>query len=329
MSLTSTAQMIEEIVVTDMSDAHDHDHEHKKEDEHVEVLEAPIEHVVFYAEEPPQELVEQMHDPILHGFNGDGSEMLSTTEPGEVIIDIADLPGVEALDPALEDLLEVSDEPGPDENDAKKSKKPEKWDWEAHGAEGFLAWVKTRISEVPAHSGYDTAGIERAISYLDRLDNEISKAMRLDLDGELDANKIEDLRKKIEDGVDRLNARHDKVNRKSKGKKKKKSTAEGQADLIKQAGTTRIDGIVITVPLLISRIARVCVNGNISAGHDIEDLFVRQAEHYKLDLREKAELMQLLADMGYPLRQDRGFDADEDVDMASSDNFDWAANYNA
>jgi hypothetical protein len=312
-----------------MSDAHDHAHKDKKE-EVTGLLEAPIDHVVFYAEEPPQELVEQMHDPILHGFNGDGSEMLSTTEPGEVVIDIADLPGVEALDPELEDLLEVSDEPSPDENDAKKSKKPEKWDWEAHGAEGFLAWVKTRISEVPKHSGYDTAGIERAISYLDRLDNEISKAMRLDLDGELDANKIEVLRKNIEEGVDRLNARHDKVNRKAKGKKKKKSTAESQdGDLVKQAGTTRIDGIVITVPLLISRIARVCVNGNISAGHDIEDLFIRQAEHYKLDIREKAELMQLLADMGYPLRQDRGFDADEDVDSTSSDNFDWAANYNA
>jgi hypothetical protein len=53
----------------------------------------------------------------------------------------------------------------------------------------------------------------------------------------------------------------------------------------------------------------------------------RQVSKYKLNDREQAQVMQLLADMGYPLRQDRGYLADEDVDTTSSDNFDWAANY--
>lgn len=67
----------------------------------------------------------------------------------------------------------------------------------------------------------------------------------------------------------------------------------------------------------------------VSAGHDIEDLFSRQVKKYKLNDREQAETMQLLADMGYPLRQDRGFLLDEDVDTRSSDNFDWSASYKA
>ena len=37
--------------------------------------------------------------------------------------------------------------------------------------------------------------------------------------------------------------------------------------------------------------------------------------------------MQYLADSGLPLREDRGYDYDEEVDVSSSDNFDWMANY--
>jgi transposase len=161
---------------------------------------------------------------------------------------------------------------------------------------------------------------------LERLDNEISKAMRLDLDGELDANKIESVRATIDDGLSRLHERLDKVKKKSKSRRKKK--AEFSPEMIKSAQKiTGVQGVFVTVDLLTSRIARVCINGMVSAGHDIEDLYKRQVSKYKLNDREQAQVMQLLADMGYPLRQDRGYLADEDVDTTSSDNFDWAANY--
>jgi hypothetical protein len=65
----------------------------------------------------------------------------------------------------------------------------------------------------------------------------------------------------------------------------------------------------------------------VSAGHDIEDLYSRQVKFYKLNDREQAEVMQLLADMGYAVKQDRGFMPDQDVEIESSDNMDWAANY--
>lgn len=252
---------------------------------------------------------------------------------GEIEIIIGDLPGaphgthdpepleVSEHDKKDDDKLEVTDE-----NDAKKSKKPEKWDWESKGPSGFVAWIKSRIDDVPKHSGQDSAGLERAISYMEKLDNEISKAMRLDLDGALDANKIEAVRSQIDEGLSRLHDRLDKVKVHSKSRRKKKSDSD--YSLVKEAQKiTGVQGIYVTVPLLISRVARVCINGMVSAGHDIEDIYGKQVKKYKLNEREQAETMQLLADMGYPLRQDRGYLADEDVDFASSDNMDWAANY--
>lgn len=260
-------------------------------------------------------------------------ESLEVGEPGEVEIVIEDLPGaphgthdpepleVSEHDKHDEDKLEVTDE-----NDSKKSKKPEKWDWESKGPTGFVAWIKGRIEDVPKHSGYDSAGLERAVAYMERLDNEISKAMRLDLDGALDANKIEAVRSQIDEGLSRLHDRLDKVKKHSKSRRKKK--ADVDSALIKEAQKiTGVQGIYVTVPLLISRVARVCINGMVSAGHDIEDIYGKQVKKYKLNEREQAETMQLLADMGYPLRQDRGYMPDEDVDFASSDNMDWAANY--
>ena len=261
-----------------------------------------------------------------------GLDFDEVTEPGEIEIVIDQLPGAppgtsdpEPLEVSEhdkdEDKLEVSDE-----NDSRKSKKPEKWDWESKGPTGFVVWIKSRIDDVPKHSGYDSAGLERAIAYMERLDNEISRAMRLDLDGALDANKIEGVRAQIDDGLSRLNDRLDKVKKHSKSRRKKKADYEGS--LVKEAQKiTGVQGIYVTVPLLISRVARVCINGMVSAGHDIEDLYNRQVKKYKLNDREQAEVMQLLSDMGYPLRQDRGYLSDEDVDISSSNNFDWAANY--
>jgi hypothetical protein len=216
-----------------------------------------------------------------------------------------------------------------DDNDAK-SKKSKKWDWESHGATGFIAWIKERCDDVPKHSGLDTAGLERAVAYLEKLDDEISKAMRLDLDGELDANQIEKVRSTIDHGVERLHDRLDKIKKNKKDSRKKKSEFEFSTTLIKEAQKiTGVQGVYITVPLLISGIARTCINGMVSAGHDIEQIYHDQVKKYKLNDREKSEVKWLLFDLGYQIRGDRGYFANdnEEYDMSSSDNYDYAANY--
>ncbi|MFA5759542.1 MAG: hypothetical protein WC942_09340, partial [Clostridia bacterium] len=176
---------------------------------------------------------------------------------------------------------------------------------------------------------YDTTGLEKAISYFEALDREITKAMRTDFKNEIDSAQAERAREQIETGLERLIDRLDGVKKKKYKRyaKKSKSWAENTG-LVKEAQkTTNITGITITVPLLISRIARVCINGMVSAGHDIEDMFEKQVKEYSLDKREQAELAQLLADMGYPMFQDRGYPVGEPVQISRNDNFDWNANY--
>jgi hypothetical protein len=308
---------------------------------------------------------------------------IEVTEPVDVEIVVEELPGAPAgtKDPELEvheEPVEVHDqEAAKDEKKDGKAGKNEKWDWSKHGPHGFVAWIKERLGSVPKHSGYDSAGLERAMAYMERLDNEISKAMRMDLDEELDANKVEKVRAELDDGLSRLQSRLDKVKDAKKSSKKKKKTAQDlstqisevmgrwtdedinsfvddatvpgetwdiqkavlqianggvepgyELGMIKEAQKIMgVSGVMITVPILISRIARVCVNGTVSGGHDIEDLYKRQVAKYKLDDREQAEVRQLLWDMGYAMREDRGFFPDDDLEVSDSDNMDWSANY--
>jgi len=323
MSLQATAQMMEDLVVEESPMVIDPNESG--------------EHVVIYPQAPTPETVMEMHDPeVLQEVMQGAEPSLEVAEehPGEVQFEIAELPGVDRLDPEMEKSLEVHEEEPKDESkaeDEKKSKVAPKWDWQSKGATGFITWVQERLSDVPKHSGYDTSGVERALSYLQKLDNEISKAMRMDVDGELDANKVEEVRAKIDNGIEMLNARIDKISKSKKsGKKKKKADADSETGLVKEAQKIPgISGIVVTVPLFISAIVRTCINGSVSGGHDIEDMFKKFDEKYKFDDKQKVECLQLFADMGYPIRRDRGYLPDEDSDPTSSDNFDWAANYQA
>jgi hypothetical protein len=271
------------------------------------------------------EMGEHMHEPSMQMH--DGTPALEVTEPVDVEIVVEELPGAPAGTKDPEPMLEVMDEPihtdeKPDDaNDAKKFKN-EKWDWSARGPHGFVTWIKEKIDSVPKHSGKDTAGCERAQAYLEKLDNEISRAMRMDLDGELDANKIEKVRADVEDGIARLQDRLEKIKESKKPYKKRKKSSEVQVEgFVKDAQKILgVSGVVIVAPLLISGIARICINGAVSAGHDISDLYNRQVKQWKLSDREQFELRQLLFDFGFPMPYDRSVIANEDFDPGSEDN---------
>ena len=256
---------------------------------------------------------------------------LITVEEQDANFSVDEMLGYDANSPDPQEPIVVEEQPEVQpaaDIESTKSKKNEKWDWESKGAHGFIAWIKERVADVPKHSGYDSAGLERACAYLERLDNEISKAMRLDLDGELDANKIEEVRVKIDDGISKLQTRLEKVKKVKKSNRKKKSEFDNDGALIKEAQKiTGVKGVFVTTDLLTSGIARVCINGVVSAGHDIEDLFDRQVKKYNLNTREQAQVMWLLADMGYPLRRDRGFMPEDDADQYGADGMDWMQNF--
>lgn len=256
--------------------------------------------------------------------------VLEVQEPGEdkeeLIFSLPLVPGAEDdSEIVINDDIDVDEE-----NDKVEVSEKDPWDWASRGLSNFLGWLHEMMLNVPRHSGRDTTGLEKAIAHFEALDKEITKAMRQDYRDEIDSAKAEQARAQIEDGLERLVERLEKVKTtKYKRHRKKKKKAEQEALLVKQAQkATHIHGMVITVPLFISHLARICINGSVSGGHDIEDMYYKLAKRYDLTDREKAELVQVLMDMNYPIRLDRGYIGDEgNYDSKRSDNFDHAANF--
>ena len=271
--------------------------------------------VVMYEDRPSEEAVLEIHDEPVH----------EVTDAPMSFLKLPNIPG--APSHAQDDL--VVEDQAVEIDEAPEAGPADSWDWSHHGPENFMHWIAERFNGIPQHSGQDTAGLERAIAFLEKLDGEISKAMRSDFDAKIDSDTIEKARDQIDDGIYRLKERLEQVSdSKHKSKKKKKRAEVTDSPLVKEGQkATHVGGIIVTVPLLISRVARVCINGMVSAGHDIEDLFAHQVKQYSLTEREQAETMQLLADMGYPLRRDRGISLNDDMDPRSSSNLDWSSNY--
>jgi hypothetical protein len=275
--------------------------------------------VVYEGEEPPTEeqVLEVHEEPEGHAHSGEPHGM-QVMPMEEIQLVLPRIPG--APNDAQDDLTVSDAEVEIDEH--KQEEKHDPWDYSK--ADNFMAWISDRFNNVPKHSGNDIAGCDRALSYLDNLKSKTREAMRNDYNGAIDANMVEEAMKHINNGIGGLTERLETL----EGKKRTKKRASGQSALVKEGQkATHVGGIIVTVPMYISRIARICINGSVSGGHDIEDLFGRLVKKYSLTERDQAETMQLLADMGYPLRRDRGYMIDEDFDSTSSDNMDWAANY--
>ena len=248
----------------------------------------------------------------------EGQVMLQINDEEPIVFSLGKLPGAEFDD---FDETEIAVEEPEDEIDVQEK---DKWDWESSGLSQFLPWLKGMFGSIPKYRGHETSGVERAIAFLTRLDQCISKAVRSDLKDELDIAQVESARKEIREGIKRLEERLDRLSVGNK-KKKAKASEEYQDLLVKEA--QKISGVnktTITVDILLARIAKVCINGMVSGGHDIEKIFDNQVKKYALNVREQASVLQLLEDMGYPIRRDRGFLRDEDIDVTSTDLIEWS-----
>jgi len=279
------------------------------------IMEPPI--------EPPMEFFEEDEFMVEDDNYVDGEgvvfEVSEDQQPQVFKFDLPKVPGGEKQEEIEPAEIEVTEN-----DDIQVESDP--WSWTIGS---FLQWLSDRMNAIPRHSGRDSAGLERAMSYLEALDREISKAVRSDINGEIDVAEVEKARTSIYEGIERLQKRleviQDKIRPKRKQKKKK---ADDDNDMVKEAQkTTHVGGIVVTVPLLISSIARTCINSMVSAGRDIEDVFDKLAKKYDLTPREEMETMQLLSDMGYAMRRSSGYLRDEEVDYTSPDNFDWMQNF--
>lgn len=279
--------------------------------------------VMLAEDKEDKETKEESHDEV----EIDGEVVFEVVEPEQetLVFLLPDVPGAPNAAEIVIDEDDDNDLAVEEEKEVEVVSDP--YDWAAVGLENYLSWLHNMMNNPPAHSGYDSTGLEKTIAYFQFLEKTIPKAMRMDIKNVIDSRKAEEAREQIYDALDRLTARLEQVTTK-KYKKNKKAWAE-TTGMIKEARSPGVTGITITVPLIISRCARVCINGMISAGHDLEELYDSQVKEYGLDKIQQAELSQLLADMGYPMYQDRGFAPGTHVDKTRSDNRDWAANYPA
>jgi hypothetical protein len=277
--------------------------------------------VVLYDEKPSKDDVIEMHSPSEEGNL-------------EISFKLPPLPGSDAdipIEVSTDDDMEVENKgKGKDKNDLKPGEELEvkdPGDYRSYQPKDLTQWAQYMFSRIPRHTGRETTGIERVISYLDRFDGDLSRAIKSDYKGEADIGKLEEARREIYNGKERLQDALDKLSD-TYSKKKKGDLTFGE--IVKEAKQTQIGGIVITVPILISRIASVLINGMVSGGHDIEKMFDKQVKEWDLTKREQAELMELLDQMGYAQpRRDRGYGRDHKMDYTSSDNFDFGANYSS
>jgi hypothetical protein len=257
---------------------------------------------------------------------------LEFDDPGQppITFEIDDVPGApEAQEIEVEDNGDIEVEDNGGDGDVEVENDP--WNWQGRGIGQFLQWVQEMLSNTPQHSGYDTTGLEKAIAYFEAIDREITKAMRQDYRNEIDSAGAERARETIEKGLESLVDRLEKVKSSKYKRHAKKTQKKGETEtdgIVKEAQkSTSITGITITVPLFISGLARVCVNGMVSAGHDLEELYHDQVKEYDLTKREQAELRQLLLDMGLALRLDRGYIENSPNSLDGQDGRDWAKNY--
>lgn len=189
------------------------------------------------------------------------------------------------------------------------------WDWKTLGMSKFLNWVQDRFQSIPKHSGQDLTGIDRAVSYCERLISEIRRAVKSDFKREIDTSKADEALAELHKAIDRLQERGNKIEVR---KFKKSKKANQQYDLVKNAETSITGRTVVVVPYLVSNIARACIDATVSGGRDIEDCFEKLATEYKLDKREKAQVVQLIKDMGYPMLLDR-LNPGKDIKPSSDD----------
>ena len=216
--------------------------------------------VVLYEEKPSEDDVVEMHNPENH------------EEGMEITFKLPTLPGSDAdmpIEVSTDDPVEVESKGKKDKNDLQSSTELEVQDpWKSPPPAQILEWVHNRLQNLPRHSGRETTGIERTIAVMKRINSEISKAIANDYNGEVDIAKLENARKEIFDGIHRLEDAKEKLNENSYTRKKANIEVDDNS-LIKLAKQDRIGGIIITVPILISRIAKVLINGMVSGGHDI------------------------------------------------------------
>lgn len=182
----------------------------------------------------------------------------------------------------------------------------------------FMGYVQEQYpGNIPQHDGRTMGGCEKASSFLDRLNSEISKVIREDQGNVLDIEGLEEVRINIMGDILRLKGHFNKLKGRVKDDHQKQSEASaapswisstGAAvkfdELKKDASTPR--NMVIAVSPFERAISGIMINAHVSGGHPIEEVYGFLSNKYSIDDREELAIMQLCMDSGFHIYKDRG-----------------------
>lgn len=200
----------------------------------------------------------------------------------------------------------------------------------------FIVYLRDSYANIPQHNGQSISGCERALTYLNKLNKEISEAVRIDDKNALDdvLEEIEDYRVKILKGMVALKQRVGILKKKLKeeGAKKAslslkdmvKQSMEADGEIIKEAKSGAFQ--VVITPFE-RAICGILINSVVSAGHPFEEVYEYLKDKFDLDEREELAIIQIIMDMGLPIFKDRGLIGGESDGKSEGHHIDFIKNY--
>lgn len=281
-------------------------------------------------------------------------EALTHEDPHVLVVEEAGLPEIGEYVPGSNTMIVEEDE-------AKDHEEKKETDWENDADHAkFMDYFDKKVKNIPRHSGQTVLGCERAISFLKALLNELSKALRGDLDAKIDEQAAEDRYNDTQNMIDRLEHQVKKL----KGTGKTAGTidvniiSEGHCEtcnsnvpvwhdvvneevvclncdasilsgdeLVKTANTPKLNMFVTPFQ---RAIVGTIVNSVVSQGKNLNETYGVLKAKYKFTPREELEFFQILSDYGFGgiSPTDRAL-LGEEQDPQSSTNPELASNYYA
>lgn len=256
--------------------------------------------------------------------------------------------------PAMDYAMDYAAGPAPE---AEQSADPGPRSWlETQKACDFMPFLFHEFERIgPGRHARGKSEAERAMGQFKRLNGHISRALQSDYDGEIDIKKVEPLRQQIEGAVEALQATLDALSDLAKQRKqmRRPNRRRGSDDLcgecgallwkqgddqtcvvcdqglVKEATTPRYQGLQYQISGFERAIVGTLINGKISGGRNIEELYDKLKKKYSITDREELAIIQAMADMGYPQFLDRA-KVGEELDPTDEKNFgEWQAQYHA
>lgn len=170
---------------------------------------------------------------------------------------------------------------------------------------------------------------ERGLGQLKQLNSYISQALRSDYDSVLDAGEIDTTRNKLEQQINSVEDALFGVQKMKQQRKKMRRRGDEEHDITKEATAPHFNGIQIVVTPFERAIVGSLINGKVSGGRDIEELYAEAKKKYDLTDREELSVFQILADFGFATFKDR-LRLGEDQDPTRESGFgEWSSQYYA